>query len=166
VVSWLVPDQPTLKVGDSLVKGATINLNVSIGPAPRTIPDLAGATPEAATEALTQLGLITVVLPDAVPHPTIPLGTVSVMDPVAGAQVPRGGTVTLTLSGGQVGTLIPTIINRDVKKVRERLVAAGLIVGTITGDRKEKLKSASIDGKPVKDLDPALVGQTVDLQFP
>ena len=166
VVSWLVPDQPTLKVGDSLVKGATINLNVSIGPAPRTIPDLAGATPEAATEALTQLGLITVVLPDAVPHPTIPLGTVSVMDPVAGAQVPRGGTVTLTLSGGQVGTLIPTIINRDVKKVRERLVAAGLIVGTITGDRKEKLKSASSDGKPVKDLDPALVGQTVDLQFP
>ena len=166
VVSWMVPDQPTMQAGDSLVKGATVNLNVSIGPAPRTIPDLAGATPEAATEALTQLGLITVVLPDAVPHPTIPLGTVSVMDPAAGAQVPRGGTVTLTLSGGQVGTLIPTIINRDIKKVRERLVGAGLIVGTITGDRKQKLKSASIDGKPVKDLDPALVGQTVDLVFP
>jgi beta-lactam-binding protein with PASTA domain len=166
VVSWLVPDQPTLKVGDSLVKGATVNLNVSIGPAPRTIPDLAGATPEAATEALTQLGLITAVLPDAVPHPTIPLGTVSVMNPVAGTQIPRGGTVTLTLSGGQVGTLIPTIINRDIKKVRERLVGAGLIVGKITGDRKEKLKVAFIDGKAVKDLDPALVGQTVDLEFP
>lgn len=166
VVSWMVPDQPTMQAGDSLVKGATVNLNVSIGPAPRTIPDLAGATPEAATEALTQLGLVTVVLPDTVPHPTIPLGTVSVMDPAAGAQVPRGGTVTLTLSGGQVGTLIPTIINRDIKKVRERLVGAGLIVGTITGDRKQKLKSASIDGKPVKDLDPALVGQTVDLVFP
>jgi serine/threonine-protein kinase len=166
VVSWLVPDQPTLKVGDSLVKGATVNLNVSIGPAPRTIPDLAGATPEAATEALTQLGLITAVLPDAVPHPTIPLGTVSVMNPVAGTQIPRGGTVTLTLSGGQVGTLIPTIINRDIKKVRERLVGAGLIVGKITGDRKEKLKAAFIDGKAVKDLAPALVGQTVDLEFP
>jgi hypothetical protein len=70
------------------------------------------------------------------------------------------------LSGGQVGTLIPTIINRDIKKVRERLVGAGLIVGKITGDRKEKLKVAFIDGKAVKDLDPALVGQTVDLEFP
>lgn len=166
VVSWLVPDQPTLKAGDSLVKGATVNLNVSIGPAPRTIPELAGATPEAATEALTQLGLVTVVLPDAVPHPTIPLGTVSVINPAVGTQIPRGGTVTLTLSGGQVGTLIPTIINRDVKKVRERLTGAGLIIGKITGDRKQKLKSATIDGKPVKDLDPALVGQTVDLVFP
>lgn len=166
VVSWLVPDQPTLQVGDSLVKGATVNLNVSIGPAPRTVPELAGATPEAATEALAQLGLVAVVLPDAVPHPTIPLGTVSVIDPPVGSQVPRGGTVTLTLSGGQVGTLIPTIINREIKKVRERLVGAGLIVGKITGDRKQKLKSASIDGKPVKDLDPALVGQTVDLVFP
>lgn len=166
VVSWLVPDQPTLQVGDTLVKGATVNLNVSIGPAPRTVPELAGATPEAATEALAQLGLVAVVLPDAVPHPTIPLGTVSVIDPPVGSQVPRGGTVTLTLSGGQVGTLIPTIINREIKKVRERLVGAGLIVGKITGDRKQKLKSASIDGKPVKDLDPALVGQTVDLVFP
>lgn len=166
VVSWVVPDQPTLAVGDSLVKGATVNLNISIGPAPRTIPDLAGATPEAATEALTQLGLVTAVLPDAIAHPTIPLGTVSVMDPAAGTQIPRGATVTLTLSGGQVGTLIPTIINRDIKKVRERLVGAGLIVGTITGDRQQKLKSASIDGRPVKDLDPALVGQTVDLVFP
>ena len=166
VVSWLVPDQPTLKAGDSLVKGATVNLNVSIGPAPRAIPELAGATPEAATEALTQLGLVTVVLPDAVPHPTIPLGTVSVINPAVGTQIPRGGTVTLTLSGGQVGTLIPTIINRDIKKVRERLTGAGLIIGKITGDRKQKLKSATIDGKPVKDLDPALVGQTVDLVFP
>jgi beta-lactam-binding protein with PASTA domain len=166
VVSWVVSDQPTLQVGDSLVKGAVVNLNVSIGPAPRTIPDLAGATPEAATEALGQLGLVAAVLPDTVPHPTIALGTVSVMDPVAGSQLPRGATVTLTLSGGQVGTLIPTIINRDIQKVRERLVAAGLIVGTITGNRRQKLVSASIEGRPVKDLDPALVGQTVDLVFP
>jgi beta-lactam-binding protein with PASTA domain len=166
VVSWVVPDQPTLQAGDSLVKGAVVNLNVSIGPAPRTIPDLLGATPEAATEALAQLGLVAVVLPDTVPHPTIALGTVSVMDPISGSQLPRGSTVTLTLSGGQVGTLIPTIINRDIQKVRERLVASGLIVGTITGNRRAKLVSASIEGRPVKDLDPALVGQTVDLVFP
>lgn len=166
VVSWNVPDQPTLVAGDALVKGATVNLNVSVGPAPRTVPDLTGATPEAATEALTQLGLVAVILPDAVPHPTIPLGTVSVIDPAVGAQVPRGGSVNLTLSGGQVRTLIPTIINRDIKTVRERLTQAGLLVGTITGNRQGKLKSASIEGRPVKNLDPVLVGQTVDLVFP
>jgi len=166
VVSWNVPDQPTLQTGDTVVKGATINLNVSIGPSPRTVPDLTGATPEAATEALLQLGLIAVVLPETVPHPTIAFGTVSIMDPAIGASVPRGGTVNLTLSGGQVGTLIPTIMNRDIKTVRERLKQAGLLVGTITGDRQKKLVSASIEGKPVKNLDPALVGQTVDLVFP
>jgi serine/threonine-protein kinase len=166
VVSWNVPDQPTLQTGDTVVKGATINLNVSIGPSPRTIPDLTGATPEAATEALLQLGLIAVVLPEKVPHPTIAFGTVSVMEPAIGSSVPRGGTVNLTLSGGQVGTLIPTIMNRDIKTVRERLKQAGLLVGTITGDRQKKLASASIEGKSVKNLDPALVGQTVDLVFP
>jgi len=165
VVSWSIPDQPTLKVGDSVVKGTTVAINVSTGPAERDIPDLKGLSLVDATAKLTELGLVVVEAPTAA-HPDIPAGQVSVQVPAAGEKLPKGGTVTITISKGQETTLVPSIIGKDFATVKERLERYGMVIGTVTGNKNRGLKSASIEGKSIKNFDRVVVGKTVDLVFP
>jgi beta-lactam-binding protein with PASTA domain/serine/threonine protein kinase len=165
VVSWSIPDQPTLKAGDSVVKGTTVAVNVSSGPALRDIPNLVGKTLEEATKTLTDMGLVVVEAP-TLGHPEILAGQISVQLPVAGEKLARGGTVTLTVSKGQVTTLIPTIYGRDFATVKARLEKEGMVIGKVTGNKNRGLKSASIDGKVVRNYARVVVGKTVDLTFP
>jgi eukaryotic-like serine/threonine-protein kinase len=165
VVSWTVPDQPTLKVGDSVVKGTTVAINVSTGPALREVPNLLGMTLEAATAKLTELGLVVVEAP-AMGSPDVPAGQISVQVPVAAEKLAKGGTVTVTVSKGQTTTLIPTIYGKDLANVKERLLKYGMVIGKVTGNTNRGLKSALIDGKVVKNYARVIVGKTVDLVFP
>ncbi len=165
VVSWSVPDQPTLKVGDSVVKGTTVAINVSTGPALRDVPNLVGMTLVDATAKLTELGLVVVEAP-TLGHPEIPAGQISIQVPVAAEKLARGGTVTVTVSKGQETTLIPTIYGKDLATVKERLIKYGMVIGKVTGNTKRGLKSASIDGVVVKNYSRVIVGKTVDLVFP
>jgi serine/threonine-protein kinase len=165
VVSWTVPDQPTLKVGDSVVKGTTVAINVSTGPALREVPNLLGMTLEAATTKLTELGLVVVEAP-AMGSPDVPAGQISVQVPVAAEKLAKGGTVTITVSKGQTTTLIPSIYGKDLATVKERLLKYGMVIGKVTGNTKRGLKSAVIDGKVVKNYARVIVGKTVDLVFP
>lgn len=165
VISWSVPDQATLAAGDSVVKGTTVAVNVSSGPAPRVVPTLTGLTLAEATAALTDLGLLVVEAPSA-PHPDIAFGKVSVQVPVAGESLPRGGTVTLTVSAGQRTTLVPSIYGKNFDTVKQRLETYGMVIGTVTGNKSRGLVSASIEGKVVRDFDRVVIGKTIDLKFP
>ena len=165
VVSWSIPDQPTLKAGDSVVKGTTVAVNVSSGPALRDIPNLVGKTLEEATKTLTDMGLVVVEAP-TLGHPEIPAGQISIQLPAAGEKLARGGTVTLTVSKGQVTTLIPSIYGKDFATVKARLEKYGMVIGEVTGNKNRGLKSASIDGKVVRNFTRVVVGKTVDLTFP
>ena len=165
VVSWTVPDQPTLKVGDSVVKGTTVAINVSTGPAMREVPNLLGMTLEAATAKLTELGLVVVEAP-AMGSPDVPAGQISVQVPVAAEKLAKDGTVTVTVSKGQTTTLIPTIYGKDLATVKERLLKYGMVIGKVTGNTKRGLRSALVDGKVVKNYARVIVGKTVDLVFP
>jgi len=165
VVSWSVPDQPTLAAGDSVVKGTTVAVNVSSGPAPRVVPALTGLTLAEATAALTQLGLVVAEAPSA-PHPDIAFGKISVQLPAAGESLARGGTVTVTVSAGQRTTLVPSIYGKNFDTVKQRLERYGMVIGTVTGNRSRGLVSAFIDGRQVRDFDRVVIGKTVDLKFP
>lgn len=165
VVSWSIPDQPTLKLGDSVVKGTTVAVNVSNGPALRDLPDLTKLTLAEATAKLTELGLVIAQTPDA-PSVNIPAGQVSVQNPAAATKLAKGGTVTVTISKGQQTTLIPSIYGRDLATVKQRLEKYGMIVGKVTGNGKRGLIKALIGGKQVKNFERVVVGETVDLVFP
>ena len=165
VISWSIPDQPTLATGDSVVKGTTVAVNVSSGPAPRVVPDLSGKTLAEATAELTALGLVVAEAP-SVPHPEIAAGKISVQLPVAGESLARGETVTVTVSAGQRTTLVPSIYGKNFVTVKERLERYGMVIGTVTGNQSRGLVSASIDGKVVRDFDRVVIGKTVDLKFP
>ena len=71
VITWSVPDQTALKAGDSVVKGTTVAVNISTGPAMRDVPDLTKMTLADATKKLTDMGLL-IVEGEKKPHPEIP----------------------------------------------------------------------------------------------
>jgi len=165
VLSWSIPDQPTLKAGDTLVKGTTVSLVLSSGPAPRTLPKLVGLTVEEATTMLTELGLTVTNLGES-PTLAIGRGRISAQLPGVGEKVPRGSAVLIAVSTGQKQVILPAIYGRTLIVVRERLEKEGLIVGEVSGNGAKGLSKALVKGKVVRNYTKMLLGNTVDLVFP
>lgn len=165
VLSWSIPDQPTLKVGDTLVKGTTVSLVLSSGPAPRTLPKLVGLSVEEATTMLTELGLTVTNLGES-PTLAIGRGRIYAQLPGVGEKVPRGSAVLIAVSSGQKQVILPAIYGRTLKVVRERLEKEGLIVGKVSGNGAKGLSKALVKGKVVRNYTKMLLGNTVDLVFP
>jgi serine/threonine-protein kinase len=122
-----VPPQPP-----ELEKGTPIDLEVSLGPAPRTIPDgLAGRSFDEAAAILGDLGLDVARAEDS--SETVAEGLVIGSDPVAGVQVERGSTVTVTVSTGPPVVVIPDLSGLSPADAADRLEGLGLVVGGTRG---------------------------------
>jgi serine/threonine-protein kinase len=121
-----------------LPKGDTVTLVVSNGPPPRTIPDhLVGKSYEEVVGILQGLKLV--------PHgngqysPTVPKGQVMAVEPGAGATVPRGSDVTVTVSNGPPLVTVPDIRKaRSLDEAIAMLRRAGLNDGKVSGDASGK----------------------------
>ncbi len=116
----------TPKTGTELKRGQSVDLVVSKGPAPVKIPNLVGKTKESATETLTKAGL-EVKYADAYSK-TVPEGSVVSSNPKAGATVPKGGTVTLTISLGPPLVTVPDVYDLKAATAQRQLEALGLKV--------------------------------------
>ena len=113
---------------------------MSKGPEPRVIPDVSGMSPDQATAALTQLGLV--------PHTVerfdlkVDKGGLIGLEPGPGTSVSRGTDVNVVVSKGLL-VAIPSL--KGVKSVRQavdKLESAGLVADSLTG-------SGRLSGKPV-----------------
>ena len=124
----VAPGTPT-----ELPKGSPVDLVVSAGPKPRTIPDgLVGQPVDAVTTQLTALGLV-VARNDAYSD-TAAEGTVLSVTPPSGTAVPKGGTVTVSASKGRRPIVIPAdIVGKTVTAATEQLQALGLVVSGVQG---------------------------------
>ena len=113
VVSWTVPDQPTLIAGNTVTKGVTVRVQLSKGPAPR-LPDVTGKTLDEAT-ALLQAQQLKISQGTPVADETTPAGqVVSWSVPghpelAAGAVVDPGTTVQVVLSTGPAPRTVPSL---------------------------------------------------------
>lgn len=167
VAGWVVPDQPSLAAGDSVVKGASLTLRVSTGPAMRPVPVVVDMTVEEATAALQAAGLVVVTSPTRMPSPTVAAGKVAMSDPFPGTQVAKGTTVTIVISSGKKSVQFPFLKGHEYATVERRLLQAQLFIGKVTGNKNKAIKSASIKGKPISltARPTVLAGQVVDLVF-
>ena len=109
--------------------GSAVDLVVSSGPAPRTVPDLGGRSFDAASTALSSLGL-KVGRTDEYSD-TVPEGQVISSNPGAGTKVERGSTVSVVVSKGQ--PVVPDVKGLSVDDASSRLQAVGLKVGNVYG---------------------------------
>jgi serine/threonine-protein kinase len=151
VLSWTVPDSPTLVAGGTVTKGTAVRLVASAGPAPRTVPDLTKTTLADATKALTALQLTIAQGPDEF-NDTIAAGQVVRQDPAPGATLDRDGTVTVILSKGHTPITMPTSLGVPLKKdpIAAALKKLGFGAVTVTGDPSGKYLGLTVDGQPAR----------------
>ena len=148
VLSWSVPDSPTLVAGGTVTKGTTVRLVASAGPAPRTVPDLTGQTLDAATAALAGVQL-TITQTGEEFSDTIAAGQVMRQDPAPGATAARDSNVNVVLSKGRAPIRIPTMTDPSPTAVRAALEQVGFVVAGIEGDTTKPFLGLRVDGKQV-----------------
>jgi serine/threonine-protein kinase len=124
VITWGTADG-----GDrpaELPKGTAVDIKISQGPEPRTIPDLEGA-PRADAEAdLGELGLKVAVQEEF--SDDVEAGFVTRTDPPAGQRVAKGGPITVYVSKGPDLVEVPDVIGMRFSDAYDTLVAAGFQV--------------------------------------
>lgn len=147
VISWQVPDDPTLSTGAEVEPGTLIRLVLSGGPAPRTVPDLLGKVVGVARAELVNLGL-RIVETDGVHSDEIPEGEILSQDPVPGSELQRGEAVAVTVSLGPDLITFPSLPrNASFEEAQRILTDAGFVVELALGTTEGKVEEISINGE-------------------
>jgi serine/threonine-protein kinase len=114
-------------------KGTVVTLTVSSGPAPRTIPSLAGDSYDQAAAALSQLGLVPKEARVYDNTGNYPPGQVVSTDPPAGGSAAKGSTVTVNVSKGPQIVTVPDVTGESVEQATADLSQVGLVVANVYG---------------------------------
>lgn len=132
--------------------GGVVNLIVSKGPEPVSVPDVAGLTVKRAKRLLTDAGF-TVALTSAFSD-TVDEGKVISSNPSEGSSAPEGSAVELVVSDGPEfkELVMPDVRNMSLDAARSKLQSKGL--------RVEVVQSCEGNGTTVVETDPT-AGATV-----
>jgi eukaryotic-like serine/threonine-protein kinase len=165
VISWTVPSDPSLTTGGQVLPDTPVQLVISTGPAPRTVPTLVGLTIDQATAALQQIQL-TAAVAEPVFSDTVPTGSVVSANPADGTTgIPRGTAVTLTPSKGVDLVVMPDLTGQTLAQAQASLAAAGLQTGALLGSTEGIFVSASVQGADAPAGSQFKRGSAVDMTF-
>jgi serine/threonine-protein kinase len=114
------------KPGADVKRGTVVQLVVSKGRRPITVPDVRTLSLDAATKKLTEAGL-TVARGDDVNSDTVPAGQVVSQKPADGTLF-RGDKVTLVVSKGPVMVTVPNVVGKPVQEAEATLAGLGFKV--------------------------------------
>ena len=110
--------------------GSPVNLVVSGGLGQVTVPNVAGLTQAAASNALQAAGLVTGTITTS-PSNSVPAGSVISQSPLAGISVSGGSAVNLVISTGTDQVTVPNVAGATQSAAQNTILAAGLVVGSI-----------------------------------
>jgi eukaryotic-like serine/threonine-protein kinase len=166
VISWSVLGNGNgeLRAGADVLPGVTIEMVLSGGPAPRTVPSLLGLTFEDASAALTaqQLG---VVRGEDVFSDDVPAGQIIGQVPTAGEMLERDAAVSLQVSKGPDVVPFPTLDGLSYADAQVALAGSGLSIASLLGTSEGVFVQASVDGQIIEPGTALRRGQAVDVIF-
>ena len=114
-------------------RGTVVDLVVSDGPAPRTVPPGLLGRPVPEVEAALK-GVQLSAAPTLDYNPGVAPGSVISVDPPSGIEVPRGTAVQVVVSRGPAPVAIPNVAGKSVAEATSTLRAAGFGVSSVRGD--------------------------------
>ncbi|MEL6892942.1 MAG: PASTA domain-containing protein, partial [Actinomycetota bacterium] len=164
VVSWQVVGDATLTAGDQILPGETVQLTLSAGPAPRSVPSFAGNTLDEAVAAADQVQL-RVVSGAGVFSDDVPEGRVVSQEPAAGAELARDGTITVQLSLGPDVVPLPDLEGLSFTDAQAALDEAGFVIGRLLGTTAGTFVELTIEGDDVAPGTEFPRGTVVDVIF-
>ena len=153
VISWSVTDEDRPV---EVPKGSEVDLVLSAGPAPRTVPLLVGAPLAAASAALEDLDLVVTVVEQF--STSVEKGIVIDSAPGEGSTLARGDAVELVVSKGRDLVVVPEVAGLSIDEAIAAVRNAGLIEGDVSGPAGGKVNAtdpeagASVDRGTVIDL--------------
>ena len=124
-VAWQDPPPETV-----VAAGAAIELTLSTGPGPTTVPDVVSFELDDARLVIEAAGL-RVGSVDTIPSAS-ETGVIVTTRPATGSNRASGGTVDLVVSRGPADIRVPDVVGLRQEDARHRLEAIGLKIGTIT----------------------------------
>ena len=150
VIAWSVPGDPTLGAGSLVPPETIVELVVSQGPAPRTVPTLGDVALSDARIAVESEGLVLVEEAEAFSD-DIAAGRVISQTPEPGTQVERGDTVTIVVSKGPDVVEFPDLSAvANYVEAAAVLSDAGFEPSLTFGDAEGELLDVTIDGEPAQ----------------
>ncbi len=164
VISWMVPEQPGLKAGATVMPATRVQVVLSAGPQPRTVPKLTGVTVDEATATLQPLGLVLAQLPPEFSN-SIAVGLIARQDLPAGTSVDRGAVISVAVSKGADLVSVPPLGGLTLQQTTDTLTAAGLVVGTVSGVPEGVLVAAQYQGVDVVPAQQLPRGSAIDVTF-
>ncbi|MCQ2559459.1 MAG: Stk1 family PASTA domain-containing Ser/Thr kinase [Clostridia bacterium] len=146
--------------GTYVVKGEKINLVISLGKAPVTVPNLIGKTVEAARSELEALGLKLQEGSWQDYSETVPSGNICSQDPRSGTELKVGEKVVVYLSlGAKAKVNVPSFVGKTWTEAEYLASARGLTVSMGSGNGQTVTAQSPVEGSRV------LPGSNVSLTF-
>lgn len=116
----------SVAAGTSLAHDSTVDVVLSKGREPRTVPTLTGKGASAAKSSIEALGLVA--SPTEAYSDTVPEGQVISQQTREGSTVYRGDSVSYTVSKGPEMVTVPDVVGLQRQEARNKLEGAGLTV--------------------------------------
>lgn len=88
------------------------------------VPSVVGASEDAARETMEDVGLLVEV--QEAPNELLAAGTVFEQAPIPGARLEVGSAVTINVSTGPAGAMVPDVVGQQVTEAQQLLAATGL----------------------------------------
>jgi len=119
--------------GSSVQPGSAVDLVVSSGPCPVTVPDVVGQNQVAALTTLTAAGLTADPITLECSN-TVPAGNVISQTPAGGVTVLYGTSIALVISTGNCpeSVAVPGVVGQTQSAAESAIRAVGLTVGTVS----------------------------------
>ena len=147
IIEWSVPGDATLDAGSQVEPATPVRLVVSLGPAPRSIPNVVGMTVGAARAEMEALGL-TLTEAGQEFSDDIALGSVISQGLEPGTEVERGSDMTVIVSKGPDIVPFPDLSGAaNYEEAAAILVEAGFQPRLTFGDTMGELQLVRIDGE-------------------
>jgi len=125
-----------------------------------TIPNWVDSPIAGVRASATSLGLVPDVRQE--PSDTVEVDRVIRTDPLAGASVPVGSTVTIVVSTGKAEVQVPILIGQTREEAKGTLEAAGLVLGGVTEEPSSQTAGTVISSNPTAGVSVSK-GSQVDL---
>ncbi|MEV6814696.1 Stk1 family PASTA domain-containing Ser/Thr kinase [Micromonospora sp. NPDC051296] len=130
-----------------ILKGGTITLTLSLGPAQFPLPDVVGKEFDLAEADLVSAQL-EVVKGTARYDDSLPEGVVVATKPEAGKEVKPGDKITVILSKGRAPITVPNLVGKNLNEARAQIAQLGLVLVEPTYKQSDKPRDEVIGQSP------------------